>query len=75
MHPIFKSCKNCPDRYVGCHSICEKYLKEVEENKRLKEKERDRRNLDRYIGNQIAKMGDRISKKEKKTRGYRWTGW
>lgn len=23
-----KCCKDCTDRYVGCHSVCEKYLSE-----------------------------------------------
>ena len=25
-------CYNCPDRYVGCHGECEKYLNEQVEN-------------------------------------------
>ena len=24
----FKSCYHCKERYLGCHSICPKYLKE-----------------------------------------------
>lgn len=36
--PIFKSCYKCSDRKVGCHAICEKYKKEVEENELLKTK-------------------------------------
>jgi hypothetical protein len=33
------SCKDCTERVVGCHSTCEKYLKEkaeyAEENKKI----------------------------------------
>ena len=32
-----KCCKNCKDRIVGCHSICEKYIKEKEEIERVRE--------------------------------------
>ena len=28
---IFKSCYHCKERYLGCHSICSKYLKEKED--------------------------------------------
>lgn len=31
------TCKDCQYRYVGCHSLCEKYKEAREENKRLKE--------------------------------------
>lgn len=35
----FHVCYHCKDRKLGCHSNCERYLKEKEENdKRLKEK-------------------------------------
>lgn len=40
-------CKKCKDRYVGCHSNCEAYIKERDEFEQLKkqieqEKQRDR---------------------------------
>lgn len=31
-------CKGCEDRYVGCHSVCEKYKKFQEENEKFREK-------------------------------------
>lgn len=40
----FKSCYYCKERYLGCHSICPKYLKEKakwEKEKKLMRKERD----------------------------------
>lgn len=33
---VTNSCKDCTERHVGCHSDCEKYLKFVEENEKLK---------------------------------------
>ena len=30
------TCKNCPDRKVGCHSVCEKHIKEQAEHARIK---------------------------------------
>lgn len=31
------SCKGCTERYVGCHSSCEKYIAEKAENDRIKD--------------------------------------
>lgn len=31
-------CHNCPDRYVGCHSLCERYKAFREEIRKLNEK-------------------------------------
>ena len=40
-YDILAPCKDCPDRYVGCHSKCEKYLsfrkKLNEHNKKTRE--------------------------------------
>lgn len=35
---IIKCCKDCKERQLGCHSTCEKYLKE----RGMKDKENDR---------------------------------
>lgn len=35
-------CKNCKDRHVGCHSKCERYLKEKEEHDKNKKAEAKR---------------------------------
>lgn len=34
----FSCCKDCEERYVGCHSKCEKYIKQTEEWKDIKKK-------------------------------------
>lgn len=37
---LFDCCKDCKDRYVGCHAVCEKYIeakvKRNEFNKKVK---------------------------------------
>lgn len=35
---MFKACKDCPDRKLGCHSTCERYLSEKAERARIKER-------------------------------------
>ena len=31
-------CKNCPDRYIGCHSSCNKYISYKTELENFKDK-------------------------------------
>ena len=33
-------CKDCKDRYLGCHSKCEKYIDSKKKLDKLREKER-----------------------------------
>ena len=33
-------CKDCTERQIGCHAICEKYKEFVAENERLKQLKR-----------------------------------
>lgn len=33
-------CKECPNRYIGCHGKCEKYIQFQKDNEKSKEKER-----------------------------------
>lgn len=33
---MIKSCKDCTERYIGCHSVCEKYLSEKAKNDKHK---------------------------------------
>lgn len=30
-------CRDCKERYVGCHSKCERYIKQIKEWKEVKE--------------------------------------
>ena len=53
-------CYKCEDRYVGCHSKCEKYLEELEQIKEVKAK----RLQDSIIDSTIHTNGrDRLKKK------------
>lgn len=38
-------CKNCKDRFVGCHSSCEKYKAFKEENEKFKAQVRRERDM------------------------------
>lgn len=58
-------CKNCGDRYVGCHSKCSKYVECQAENERIKKSIRSKKSVDndtlataykRKIGNIKFKM-------------------
>lgn len=48
------ACKDCPDRAIGCHSSCERYIKQAEqlrkENERIyQEKQCDQAQVDRKL--------------------------
>ena len=38
-----KSCKDCPDRFVGCHSTCPDYLEQTRKNEEIR-KARQKKN-------------------------------
>ena len=57
------TCKDCPNRYPGCHDKCEKYQKEKAEWDRLKTKEAENRELQAYICGSINKKKDMSAKK------------
>lgn len=62
-------CLNCPDREIGCHGKCEKYLKEKAEHNRKKDI-LDRENLSRsYAIEQVGNYKDHMAKKPKLTYG------
>lgn len=44
---MIKACKDCPDRTVGCHSFCQKYLEEKRIHEEALEEKRHRLNNDR----------------------------
>ena len=59
-------CKDCPDRQVGCHSTCEKYLtfrkKRNELNESIyKQREKEYAEYQRYV--QSLKRKDKQNKK------------
>lgn len=42
-------CRGCEERYVGCHSSCEKYIKAKEEIEEAKRKERLYKEHEGYV--------------------------
>lgn len=42
-------CKDCGDRYLGCHDRCERYLAAVEETEMIKRKKREIRETNEYF--------------------------
>lgn len=50
-------CKNCQDRFDGCHSSCKRYL-----NAKREYDEKKQRNLDQCVNGYIASMGRKFSK-------------
>ena len=55
---IFRKCKDCPDRYPGCHGTCEYSIeahKKVEDEKREIAKKRE---IDRYEKSKITERWD-----------------
>lgn len=51
-------CKNCTNRYIGCHSVCEKYIKEKQQYDLNKAEIRKAKSLnseyDGYVATQSA---------------------
>lgn len=54
---IISCCKGCADRYVGCHSECERYKQQIEEWNKAKEEYRKnktavicRSDFNNYVG-------------------------
>lgn len=45
MMASINSCKDCPDRYVGCHSSCIKYKEEKEAYERIKDEEHKKKDV------------------------------
>ena len=46
---MIQCCRNCPDRSVGCHSTCEKYISEKAAHDELNEMIRDQKAQDDAI--------------------------
>lgn len=61
----FKSCYLCKERYLGCHSTCQKYLKEKAKHERWKEYAKTHQAvvLTNYDFDKIAYVSPRLPKK------------
>lgn len=46
-------CKDCPDRYVGCHAVCQRYIQFDTENKERLNKIAAEHALDGYRADMV----------------------
>lgn len=47
--PYFFCCNNCPDRKIGCHTSCKKYLQIKLKNKEFEKRKREEMKKDKKI--------------------------
>lgn len=59
-------CHDCPDRKVGCHSTCEKYLLATKENEKALEARRRIDISDKYHNDVVIKNHYKRIKKQAK---------
>ena len=57
-------CLDCPDRRVGCHSVCADYAALCEENKAKKEYLKDGKDVCSFLKAGYLKRKRRINKNE-----------
>ena len=67
------TCKDCPNRYPGCHGKCEKYLAEKAFYRKRKEDIRTRNAAVGYTVDEIRKKRDRAAKRRRGASGVRKT--
>ena len=67
MAKLFMCCKGCkpPKRSSTCHSTCPEYLRDVAENERLKEIDREGREADLYAIDAVLDFKDEYAKRMK----------
>ena len=64
------TCKDCPNRYPGCHGKCEKYQREKEAWTALNKKANAGKDADYYVMLQVLANRDRTEKKRRGRKGY-----
>ena len=55
-------CKNCPERYVGCHAECEKYLEFYQSMRQLNAATQERKKADNALKDMTVKRANRIAR-------------
>lgn len=53
-------CNKCPDRHIGCHGKCEKYIAENKKHKDYLKKKREESEIANYI---YSRNGDYLDSK------------
>ena len=67
---IIVSCRNCLDRYPGCHQYCKTYKKERAEYDRQKAEENKDKDVSYYYVERINKIRDKRTKDKKRPRNF-----
>ena len=70
MGTVFKSCKKCTERIVGCQSWCKRYLAEKKKHDELMEDIRTKREADCYIIEHQKIARGKAAKKKQRTNTY-----
>jgi hypothetical protein len=52
-------CKGCKDRFLGCHGVCERYLKQCEEQDAIKAKMVKDHNMDAAFTDLVLRTNER----------------
>lgn len=68
MTSVFRCCHNCKDRHVipkNCHIDCKRYLKEIEENEKIREvKRKERENRQAFL--EVRSNSERVKNNRRK---------
>ena len=57
------TCKDCQNRYVGCHGLCEKYKKARAEHNKLKEELNNYKRIENDLRKYHVSTYDRLRKR------------
>lgn len=71
----FFTCKDCPDRYIGCHAKCEKYLREKADYECLKAIANQDKSSKNYTAEAISRRQSIAAVRRKKSSQYNRKHW
>lgn len=63
-------CKNCEDRYVGCHAKCDIYKSERAEYDKILAKDKAEKQARQYMQHSMEEKKDRETKRRRKQKQY-----
>lgn len=66
------TCKDCPDRYPGCHDHCNKYKREKAIWDKQKAEEAMDRELSGYVAGSISGRSNTNAKRRRDNRGRKY---
>lgn len=63
-------CKDCQDRYPGCHDHCATYKEDKAAHDKRRYEERLKREASMYIYNHVGDVLDNVAKRRRDKAGY-----